>query len=51
MGNISEYKPGDDIAQSWETATGLPWDPFNSCAVHTQRELVCPKCGAPVVAR
>jgi len=51
MGNISEYKPEGDIVRSWEAATGLPWDPFDSCAVHTERELVCPKCGTLVAAR
>ena len=51
MGNISEYMPGNDIAHSWEATSGLPWDPFDSCAVHTGRELVCPKCGVVVVAR
>ena len=51
MGNISEYKPGNDIVLSWEAATGLPWDPFDSCAVNTQRELVCPKCYVIVTAR
>ena len=51
MGNISEYKPGNDIVLSWEAATGLPWDPFDSCAVNTQRELVCPKCDVVVVTR
>ena len=51
MGNISEYKPGNDIVLSWEAAVGLPWDPFDSCAVNNQRELVCPKCGVVVVAR
>ena len=51
MENISEYKPGSDIALSWEAATGLPWDPFDSCAANTERELVCPKCGVVVVAR
>ena len=51
MGNISEYRPGSDIADSWKAASGLPWDPFDSCVVHTQRELVCPKCGVVVVTR
>ena len=51
MGNISEYKPGDDITHSWQAASGLPWDPFDSCAVHTQREVVCPKCEVIVIAR
>lgn len=51
MGKVSEYRPQDDIIHPWETATGLPWDPIDCCAVHTQRELVCPKCGALVVAR
>ena len=51
MGNISEYKPGNDIVLSWEAAVGLPWDPFDSCAVNNQRELVCPKCDIIVVAR
>ena len=51
MGNISEYNPRSDIEYSWAAATGLPWDPFDSCAVHTRRELACPKCGALVVAR
>ena len=51
MGNISEYMPGNGITHSWEAATGLPWDPFDSCAVNIQRELVCPKCSAIVVAR
>ena len=50
MENISEYKPGSDIALSWEAATDLPWDPFDSCAVNTQRELVCPKCDVIVIA-
>ena len=51
MGNISEYKPGNDIVLSWEAAAGLPWNPFDSCAVNNQRELVCPKCDVIVVAR
>jgi len=51
MGNISEYRPQSDILHSWETATGLPWDPLDSCVVHTEREIVCPKCSALVVAR
>ena len=51
MENISEYRPGSDIVLSWEAATGLPWDPFDSCAANTERELVCPKCGVVVVAR
>ena len=51
MGNISEYVPGNDITHSWETATGLPWDPLDSCATHSQRELVCPKCDVLVSAR
>lgn len=51
MGNISQYKPERHIVQSWETVTGLPWDIFDSCAVLTQRELVCPKCDVLVAAR
>ena len=51
MENISEYKPGSDITLSWEAASGLPWDPFDSCAANTERELVCPKCSVVVIAR
>lgn len=51
MGDISQYKPQSEILYSWEEATGLPWDPFDSCAVHTQRGVVCPKCGVVVAAR
>ena len=51
MGNISEYRPGTDVAHSWKAAIGLPWDPFDSCVIHTRRELVCPKCGVVAVAR
>ena len=51
MGNISEYKPGSDITDPWLAETGLLWDPFDSCAAHTQRGVVCPKCGVLVVTR
>ena len=51
MGNITKYRPGDDITHSWQAVSGLPWDPFDSCAVHTQREVVCPKCEVIVIAR
>ena len=51
MGDISQYQPDREILHSWEEATGLPWDPFASCAVHTQREVVCPGCGVLVGAR
>jgi hypothetical protein len=50
MGNVSEYKRQRYITQLWETAMGLPWDPFDPCTIHTQRELVA-KCGALVAAR
>ena len=51
MRNVSGYLPQSDTVHSWETATGLPWDPIDCCAVHTRRELACPKCGVIVVAR
>ena len=51
MGDISEYRPGFDVALSWKAAVGLPWDPFDSCAIHTRRELVCPECSVVMVAR
>ena len=51
MGNISEYRPGNDVVHSWEVTANLPWDPFDSCAVNTRRELVCPKCDVIVVTR
>ena len=51
MGDISEYRPGTDVTHSWKAAVGLPWDPFDSCAIHTRRELMCPKCGIVVIAR
>ena len=50
MGNISQHKPQTEILHSWEEATGLPWDPFDSCVAHTRRGVVCPKCGELVVA-
>jgi hypothetical protein len=51
MGNISQYKPQNDVLHSWEEATGLPWDPLDCCTIHTRREVVCPKCGVFVIAR
>ena len=51
MGDISQYKPDRDILCSWKNATGLPWDPFDSCKVHTRRGVVCPGCGVLVGAR
>jgi len=51
MGDVPEHRPRSDIVHSWETVTGLPWDPIDCCAVHTRRELMCPKCGVLVVAR
>ena len=51
MGKISEYKPGSEIVHLWEATTGLPWDPFDSCAVNTQRDLICPKCDVIMAAR
>ncbi|KAF9790368.1 hypothetical protein BJ322DRAFT_1168850 [Thelephora terrestris] len=50
MGNISQYKPQNDVLHSWEEATGLPWDPLDCCTIHTRREVVCPKCGVFVIA-
>lgn len=51
MGDISQYKPQSEVLHSWKKGTGLPWDPFESCAEHAQREVVCPKCGVLVAAR
>lgn len=51
MGDMSEHRPRTDVAHSWKAAVGLPWDPFDSCAIYTRRELVCPRCGVVVVTR
>lgn len=50
MGDISQYKPQSEILHSWEEATGLPWDPFDSSMVHDQRGVACPDCGILVAA-
>ncbi|KAK0207148.1 hypothetical protein DFS33DRAFT_1423132 [Desarmillaria ectypa] len=46
-----DLPPSDARVQNWLQKTNLPYDPFESAMVLTNREIVCPKCLTKVNVR
>ncbi|KAF9643717.1 hypothetical protein BDM02DRAFT_3191302 [Thelephora ganbajun] len=43
-GDLSSYKPSQEVSARWESATRVPYDPFDSFWELQEQEILCPKC-------
>jgi len=50
-GDMSIYKPSQEVSARWEGATRAPYDPFDSFWKLQEQEVLCPKCDVQLFVR
>jgi len=51
VGDMSTYKPSQEVSVRWEGATRVPYDPFDSSWKLQEQEVLCPKCSVQLFVR
>jgi len=50
-GDLSDYKPPQEVSVRWESATRVPYDPFESFWKLQEQEVLCPNCNTQLFIR
>lgn len=50
-GDISTYKPSQEVSARWERTTRASYDPFDSFWKLQEQEVLCPKCNVQLFIR
>jgi len=50
-GDMSTYKPSQEVSARWEGTTRTPYDPFDSFWKLQEQEVLCPKCNLQLFIR
>ena len=50
-GDMSTYKPSQEVSARWERATCTLYDPFDSSQKLQEQEIMCPKCNVQLFVR
>lgn len=50
-GDMSIYKPSQEVSTRWEGTTRTPYDPFDSLWKLQEQEVLCPKCNVQIFIR
>ena len=50
-GDLSSYKPPEEVSARWESATRVPYDPFESFWKLEEQEISCPNCNVQLSVR
>lgn len=50
-GDLSIYRPPEEVFGRWKNATRVPYEPFESFWELQEQELLCPKCNVQLFVR
>lgn len=50
-GDMSTYKPSQEVSARWKDTTRTPYDPFDSFWKLQEQEILCPKCNVQLFVR
>jgi len=48
---MSGYRPLQEVSARWESATRVPYDPFDSFWELQEQEILCPNCNVQFFIR